>query len=149
MTNVEEQKIIFWELFDEILKERGEPFKISYIHNVTKEITFYAAVNRKSSFNANAVDLTLSFADKKLRIDLFVSSPILMKKFLDIKEDIDEMISLPIDWNDGKRVLRPSIYLDFIPEDVEDYRCVIEESLPIISEFIEVAKKFGGEEFFD
>ena len=150
MASLEEQKIVFWELFDEILKEKGEPFKIAYIHQVTKEITTYAAVNRKWSFNANAIDLTLSFEKKQLRIDLYVSSPMLMKKFLDLKNEINSMISLPIDWDDGKRVLRPSIYLDFMPEDVEDYRYVIEESLPIISEFIEVAKAYAREdEFFD
>ena len=150
MASLEEQRIVFWELFDEILKEKGEPFKIAYIHQVTKEITTYAAVNRKWSFNANAIDLTLSFEKKQLRIDLYVSSPMLMKKFLDLKNEVNSMISLPIDWDDGKRVLRPSIYLDFIPEDVEDYRYVIEESLPIISEFIEVAKAYAREdEFFD
>lgn len=150
MASLEEQRIVFWELFDEILKEKGEPFKIAYIHQVTKEITTYAAVNRKWSFNANAIDLTLSFEKKQLRIDLYVSSPMLMKKFLDLKNEINSMISLPIDWDDGKRVLRPSIYLDFMPEDVEDYRYVIEESLPIISEFIEVAKAYAREdEFFD
>ena len=150
MASLEEERIVFWELFDEILKEKGEPFKIAYIHQVTKEITTYAAVNRKWSFNANAIDLTLSFEKKQLRIDLYVSSPMLMKKFLELKNEVNSMISLPIDWDDGKRVLRPSIYLDFIPEDVEDYRYVIEESLPIVSEFIEVAKAYAREdEFFD
>ena len=149
MTNAEEQREVFWKIFEKILKEKGEPFKIAYIHQIQNRITSYAAVNRNNSFNANALDLSFLLREKRFRVNLYISKPSLIKKFMDNKEDINSMVSLPISWDNGKMVLRPSIYFNFIPGDAEDYRIVIEESLPTILEFIEVANKYGREEFFD
>ena len=149
MEKIEEQRKIFWSLFENILKEKGEPFKISYIHKITNEVTSYAAVNRKSSFNANAIDLNFSLRDRKFRVDLYITKATLIRKIMDNKDDINSMISLPLDWEDGKMVLRPSVYFDFNPEDINDYKNVIEKSLPTIIEFIEVAKKYDKQEFLD
>lgn len=149
MTNAEEQREIFWKLFDKILNEQGNPFSIAYVHQIQNRITSYAAVNRKNSFNANAIDLSFLLREKKFRVNIYISSPLLIRKFMDNKEDVNSMVSLPIEWDNGKRVLRPSVYFDFIPNDIDDYRVVIEESLPIIMEFINVAKKYGAESFFD
>ena len=68
---------------------------------------------------------------------------------MDSKEDVNNMISSAISWDNGKMVLRPSVYFDFIPGDKEDYQLVIEESLQTIIEFIEVANKYGKQDFFD
>ena len=149
MTSTENQREIFWKVFDGVLKENGEPFKISYVHKVRNEITTYASVNRKSSFNANSLNLNFLLKEKKLRVELYVTSPILMRKFMGLKEEINSMVSLPIVWDDGKRVLRPSVYFEFLPDDEDDYKIAIEESLPTILEFIEVANKYGTGEFFD
>ena len=149
MTNLTQQRKVFWSVFNEVLKEKGEPFKISCEHKITHEITSYAAVNRNSSFNANAIDLSFLLREKKFRVDLYISKPTLIRKFMDNKEDVNSMISSNLDWDNGKMVLRPSVYFEFIPEDVDDYRNVIEESLPTIIEFIEVANKYGKDEFFD
>ena len=149
MTKAEEQREVFWKLFEKILKEKGYSFKIAYVHQIQNRITSYAAVNRKNSFNANALDLSFLLREKMFRVNLYISKPSLIKKFMDIKENVNSMVSLPISWDNGKMVLRPSVYFKFIPEDIEDYRNVIEESLPTILEFIEVAKKYGKDEFFD
>ena len=116
MTNSIKQKEDFWKLFENILKEKGEPFKISYIHKITNEITSYAAVNRNSSFNANAVDLSFLLREKKLRVDLYVTKATLIKKLMDSKEEVNNLISLPVNWDNGKMVLRPSVYFEFIPK---------------------------------
>ena len=42
MTYAQEQREVFWKLFEKILKEKGEPFKIAYIHQIRKEITSFA-----------------------------------------------------------------------------------------------------------
>lgn len=149
MTKTIEQREIFWKLFEKILAEKGEPFKIAYIHKIQNEITSYAAVNRNSSFNANAIDLSFLLREKKFRVNLYISKPSLIKKFMDNKEEVNSMVSLPLTWDNGKMVLRPSVYFGLIPEDIEDYRKVIEESLPTILEFIEIANKYGKDDFFD
>ena len=149
MTYIREQREIFWKLFDKILKEKGEPFKIAYIHQIQKDITSYAAVNRNGSFNANAIDLSFLPREKMFRVNIYISSARLIRKFMDNKELVNSMITSPILWDNGKSVLRPSVYFEFIPGDVDNYKKTIENSLSTIQEFIEVANIFGKDEFFD
>ena len=73
MTYAQEQREVFWKLFEKVLKEKGEPFKIAYIHQIRKEITSFAAVNRFGSFNANALDLSFLIREKKFRVNLYIS----------------------------------------------------------------------------
>ena len=153
MINAEEQRKIFWNLFDKILIENGEPFKINYIKS--GEYNSWANVNRNNSWNKNAIDI--SFLQRKglLRVDLYIQrgtdTPI-GRKILNNKDDINSMITIPLKWESGTRnnkTIRPSVYFSFIKNDVEDYRRVIEKSLPTIIEFIDVANKYGKYEFFD
>ncbi len=149
MTYAEEQREIFWNMFEDILIENGSPFKIAFIHQITHDITSYAAVNRKGSFNANAIDLSFLIKENKFRVNLYVSGARLMRKFLDSKEKVNKMVSTNLLWEDGKRVLRPSVYFEFVSGDKESYKNAIEKSLPLIVELIEVANEFGKDEFFD
>lgn len=149
MTNAEEQREVFWKVFENVLKKNGEPFKIAYIHQITKEITSYAAVNRYGSFNANAVDLSLHLREEKFRVNIYVSDARLMRRFLDSKEQINHMVNRKLSWDDGKMVIRPSVYFDFILGNKDSYKTIIEESIPLIIELINVANSFGKEEFFD
>ena len=149
MTYAEEQRKIFWEVFEDVLKENGEPFKIAYIHQITKEITSYAAVNRFGSFNANAVDLSFLLREEKFRVNIYVSGARLMRKFLDSKEQINHMVTRKLLWEDGKMVIRPSVYFDFILGNKESYKTIAQESMQLITELINVANNFGKDEFFD
>ena len=149
MTTTQEQKNIFWKMFDEILVEKNENFKISYVHKIKNEITSYAAVNRKQSFNANALDLSFLFREGLFRVNLYITKQSLVRKINLAKEEINSMVSVPIVWDNGKGCLRPSVYFSFVPKDIDDYRRVIEESLTTIHEFIDVANKYGKDDFFD
>lgn len=147
----------FWKIFEEILAENGNPFSIAYMKN-GKE-TSWANINKKNALNENALDLSFLVTKGMLRIDLYVRSGVdsfLGRKILMSKEEIEKMISVPIIWENGTRngkTLRPSYYLNIRPQFsgdyTEEYRRVIEESLPIIMEFIAVARKYGEREFFD
>ena len=155
MTNAEEQRKIFWELFEEVLIENGEPFKIAYRKGIDNTITSYAAVNKNQSFNNIGIDISFLLRKRKLRVDLYIllgeTIPI-GQKIWNNKEKINSMVSLPLMWERGeknKETIRVSVYFDFIQDDIDDYRRVIEESLPTIMEFINVANKYGKDEFFD
>lgn len=147
----------FWRIFEEILTENGNPFSIAYMKN-GKE-TSWADVNKNKALNENALDLSFLVTKKLLRINLYVRSgadSFLGRKILMAKEEIEKMISVPIIWENGTRnekTLRPSYYLNIRPQFsgdyTEEYRRVIEESLPIIMEFIAVAKRYGERKFFD
>lgn len=155
MTNTEEQRKLFWELFDEILLENGEPFKISY-QNKKNEIKHNGAVNKDftNTPSGTAIDLGFNLRKGVFRVNFYIPDVNikLKNKFTSNKEQIDSMITLPLLWERGEKnelVLRPSVYFNFIQNDVDDYRRVIEESLPTIIEFINVANKYGKDEFFD
>ena len=45
MTAAQYEQKIFWNIFDEELKSKGNPFSICYIHN--NDIKYYASVNQK------------------------------------------------------------------------------------------------------
>jgi len=149
VTNTVEQREIFWKLFDKILSEKHENFRVAYVHRLKNEITSYGAVNRYQSFNANALDLSFVLRDGMFRVNLYISKPSLIRKVNLSKDDINSMVTLPIVWDNGKGCLRPSVYFSFIPNDIDDYRRVIEESLTTIHEFIDVANKYGKNDFFD
>lgn len=154
MTYTEEQRKIFWKLFDEILIENGEPFSIAY-KKKNGEITSYGQVNKLfATPNGTVIDLSFILRDGKFRVNFYIPErkPDLKNKLLANKEQINSMITLPLLWEKGENkelVLRPSVYFNFIQNDVDDYRRVIEESLPTIMEFINVANKYGKDEFFD
>ena len=153
MTHAEAQRKIFWELFDEILIENGEPFSICY--KKSGEYCSWADVNKNKAWNENAIDISFLIRDGLLRVDLYVQKgedvP-LGRRILNNKEEIDSMVSLPIKWEYGTsnpNTLRPSVYFKFVKNNKDDYRRVIEEALPTIMEFINVANKYGSDEFFD
>ena len=155
MTNLKEQQKLFWELFEEILIENGEPFKISY-QNKKNEIKHNGAVNKDftNTPSGTAIDLGFNFGKGIFRVNFYIPErkPDLKNKLLTNKEQINSMITLPLLWEKGEKnelVLRPSVYFNFIQNDVDDYRRVIEESLQTIIEFINVANMYGKDEFFD
>lgn len=142
-------KETFWFDFENILKENGEPFKI--IHEKAGEQTFWACVNKNKAFTNNCVDISLVKRSNFLRIGLYIidkDSPIGII-ILSNKENINEQLSFQPNWEYGSRnpnTLRVTVRL---PIDSKTSRELIEEALPIIMEFIEVAKKYGGNYFFD
>ena len=155
MTNTEEQRKLFWELFDEILLENGEPFKISY-QNKKNEIKHNGAVNKHftNTPSGTAIDLGFNFGKGIFRVNFYIPErkTSLRDNFINNKEQIESMITKTLLWENGSQnenVLRPSVYFEFIKNDVDDYRRVIEESLPTIIEFINVANMYGKDEFFD
>lgn len=153
MTNAEEQRKIFWETFEDVLMENGEPFSICYMQGGKPQS--WANVNRNHAWNANAIDLSFLNSQGLFRVDLYMQNGELDhigRIIMANKEKINLMVTQPIKWERGERnpnTLRPSVYFPFKKNNKDDYRRVIEESLPTILEFIEVANKYGKNMFFD
>lgn len=137
-------KETFWFDFENILKENGEPFKI--IHEKAGEQTFWACVNKNKAFTNNCVDISLVKRSNFLRIGLYIidkDSPIGII-ILSNKESINEQLSFQPNWEYGSRnpnTLRVTVKL---PIDSKTSRELTEEALPIIMEFIGIAKNTAG-----
>lgn len=151
MTNTE--RTIFWETFEDVLMENGEPFKIAYKNN--KNEIKPGQVN-KFFANPDVTCIELSFPKGKelFRVNFYIPEKKfdLRNIFIKNKEQIESMIKLPLLWERGEKnpnTLRPSVYFPFKKNNKDDYRRVIEKSLPTILEFIEVANKYGKNMFFD
>lgn len=144
------EKKFFWTLFEEILIENGEPFKICY-QKSNGEITSYANVNKKQVPNNTTLDLSFLPTRNKLRINLYIHKGVESlagRRIVSNKDYVQSMVSKPIRWEYGTKnakTLRPSVYIDLNG----NYRAAIENSLPIIMQFVSVAKKFAENEFFD
>lgn len=153
MSNAEEQRKIFWETFEDVLMENGEPFSVCYMMNEKPQS--WANVNRNHAWNANAIDLSFLNSQGLFRVDLYMQNgeqDQIGRKIKANKEDVNSMITLPVRWENGEKnpnTLRPSVYFPFEKNNKDDYRRVIEESLPTILEFIEVANIYGKNMFFD
>lgn len=142
-------KETFWCIFEKILCENGDPFKI--IHEKAGEQTFWACVNKNKAFTNNCLDISLVKRSNFLRIGLYIidRDSLIGKIILANKESINEQLSFFPNWEHGTRnpnTLRVTVK---IPIDRKTSRELIEEALPIIMEFIEIAKKYGEKYFFD
>lgn len=152
-TNAEEQRDVFWSLFNQILDEKGNPFRICYIKDGKPQS--WACINRYHVWNVNAIDLSFLYSKGLFRVDLYMQNGELDKigrRIKSNKKDIDSMTTNQIQWQNGEHnsnTLRPSVYFPFVKNDKDDYRRVIEKSFSTILEFIEIANKYGKDEFFD
>ncbi len=150
MAYAEEVYKEFWKVFEVILKEKGEPFSISHGWNVDRE-TSWSNVNKNKSYNSNALDLSLQTRKKIFRIDFYMidKNTEVGRIMMNNKDYINKTIPVALKWEDGskgKSTLRISYYMSYYDKS---YRQVIEESIPIIEEFIAVGKTLANRFFFD
>ncbi len=139
----------FWKTFEELLIENGEPFNI--VHEKGGEQTYWACVNKNRALADNTVDISLVQSKNFLRVGLYirVRNTDIGRIILANKEHINAQLSFTPIWEDGtnnKNALRVIVKL---PIDNLTCKELIEQALPYIMEFIVVAKKYGGREFFD
>lgn len=141
----------FWHTFEQILIENGEPFKIIH-ENSSKGIqTHYANVNKLKIRNNNCVDISLVRRSNFLRVGLYIydkNSPV-GKSILTYRQTINAKLSFTPDWEWGVRNVNTLWVVKKFPIDDKSCRELIEEALPIIMEFIGIAKEYGQNYFFD
>lgn len=149
MTNAESIYKDFWKSFDEILLENGEPFKILY--KMSGKVKHWSTINRHHIWKPFMVCVGLSSRKKEMHIDLYIENVNTMigQMLIANKDNISSEISVPVQWTRGEKqpnTIRMKYSISFA---CCTYREAIEKALPIIMEFIEVAKKYGCAYFFD
>ncbi len=147
MTNIDLK--IFWDSFDRILAEKGEPFKI--IHEKSGEQTHWACVNRNKILANYCIDISLIRKDNYLRVGLYI-----IDKNSDVgriisvnKEIILRQLSFEPLWMHGIKNPDTLRVIKKINIDDKTNRELIEEALPYITEFINIAEQYGKQYFFD
>ena len=101
----------------------------------------------------NGISLDFSVGDSRLRINIYIRNNLGLYGYLERnKEDIQSMVSVPLQWMAGTRnpnTRRIGCLVPVTIGDEESYQDAIDASLPIIMELIAVCEKYGKNVFFN
>ena len=140
MSNAEFERKIFWDMYNEILINNGEPFSISSKKQ-------WAIVNKNSpAWNEPVIAMDFLVQKKVLRINAFLlDDEYLFAKLLGMKEEIEEALGFAPEWvhgEKGENTYRIKTELRFTPNNHDDYYRVIEKSLPIVMKYVETFRPY-------
>ena len=140
MRNADSERKIFWEMYNQILAKHGKP----YIISSKKQ---WAIVNKNTAnWNEPAIAMDFLVQKRLLRINLFLLDDVaLFNKLSAIKHDLEDKLGCKSEWvhgEKGKDTYRIKTELGLVPYDHDDYYRVIEESLPIVINYINTFRPY-------
>lgn len=140
MRNADSERKIFWEMYNQILAKHGKP----YIISSKKQ---WAIVNKNTAnWNEPAIAMDFLVQKRLLRINLFLLDDVaLFNKLSAIKHDLEDKLGCKSAWvhgEKGKDTYRIKTELGLVPYDHDDYYRVIEESLPIVINYINTFRPY-------
>ena len=140
MSNAEYERKIFWDMYNEVLIDHGEPFFISSKKQ-------WAIINKNSpAWNEPVIAMDFLVQKRVLRINVFLlDDEHLFNKLAAMRKEIEETMGFTAEWvhgEKGENTYRIKTELDFIPNNHDDYYRVIEESLPIVVKYINTFKPY-------
>ncbi len=159
-TNAEQERAFFWNAFNEILAENGDPFTLSSKKQ-------WAVVNRDNP-NWTKPCLSMDFLIQKriLVINIFILDDIpLYNRLLANKAQIESDLGIAppvsknlfavvnkqtnpnfkVQWVQGEKgsnTKRIKTELDFTPYDHSDYWRLIEKAIPIVMSYMRAFKRY-------
>ena len=137
----------FWQTFEQVLIENGEPFKI--VHERGRS---FANVNRRKINISVYLDISPLKTKNFLRVGLYIDDrhSKIGRIILANKERINRALSFMPRWEDGVKNPDTLRVVTKFPINDSTYRELIEKSIPYIMEYIDVAVKYGKKyDFFD
>ena len=140
MRNADSERKIFWDMYNQILAKHGKP----YIISSKKQ---WAIVNKNTAnWNEPAIAMDFLVQKRLLRINLFLLDDVaLFNKLSAIKHDLEDKLGCKSEWvhgEKGKDTYRIKTELGLVPYDHDDYYRVIEESLPIVINYINTFRPY-------
>lgn len=147
MTNAEQERKIFWEMFENELNNQGNPFHIAYRHQ-------YATINRRSSTSDNCVSMDFLVQKHFLRLGVYMRDNIPAFEYLYAnKASIESELGFEPTWvlkgASNPNTRRIEICFPFSSYNRSDYQRVIEKAIPYAVKFIKVIPKYSPECLFD
>ena len=129
----------FWEAFDELLIENGEPFNLTHFYSGRE--TSWACVNSNRARRSNSLEASITGNCSKLRVDLYIYNKLLSNYDL-----IRQEAQASLEWENGtksKKTIRLAYYVPINRYNVDTYRDTIERVLPVYVKLIKTLKKLG------
>lgn len=138
MTNIEYEREVFWDMFEESLISNGNPFKIA-----TKRQ--FGTVNQNSPVSNLCLGFDFLLQKRFFRINIYIENDNRTPHFdrlMKHKEEIEAILGFKPIWTVKDHTRRIEVQLPFKPYDREDYARLLDEALPIFMNYIVVCKKY-------
>ena len=147
MTNAEQERKIFWEMFENELNNQGNPFYIAHRNQ-------YATINKRSSTSDNCISMDFLVQKRFLRVGVYMRDNIPAFEYLyGCKAKIENELGFKPTWvlkgASNPNTRRIEICFSFNPYNHSDYQRVIKKAIPYAIKFIEIIPKYSPEYLFD
>ena len=147
MTNTEQKRKIFWNMYEEELKKQGYPFRIAHRDQ-------YATVNKRSPNSDYCISMDFLAQKRFLRVGLYIRDNIPAFEYMYArKAQIEEKLGFKPIWTlEGEKnpnTRRIEIRMGFDPDNFSDFQRMISQSISYIKAFIEVLPNYSIYELFD
>ena len=147
MTNAEQERLLFWKLFEEELEKQGNPFHIEYRNH-------YATVNRKSANSDYCLSVDFLIRKQFVRVGLYMNDNVSAFEYMFAhKEEIEKHLGFQPMWTQsGEKNIntrRIEKQISIIPYSPSSYLRVIKQTIEYIKRFKEVIPLYSCESLFD
>lgn len=145
MTNAQYEQKIFWNIFEDRLKEKGNPFCICYEHIGT--VRNFGCVNKYKARVALGLVIEFLYREEAVKINIYIENNVPLFNFLYIKKErIEEELGFKPQWIfSGKRNPNTRRVITTFPIKIgeeEDYCRVIDKLLPYVMKYKKVFEKY-------
>lgn len=145
MTQSEEQRKIFWKMYQDFLEQNEIPFTIS----PTKQwavVQSRGHINAYESFNKPFVTIEFLFKKKLIRCGIYIQDDLNLYSFLEAnRTSLDKGFNVKPDWKVGdrnKNTRKIQVEFPFVPFSPISYQQTIIKSIPYVMQFINNYGKF-------
>ena len=147
MTNAEQERKIFWKMFEEELNNQGNPFSIAHR-------THYATINRKSPSSNYCLSIDFLVQKRFLRLGIYINDNIpAFEHMYENKSKIEEKLGFKPIWTlkgvNNPNTRRIEVQIPFIPYNRNEYQRIIKKAIPYAIKFIEVIPEYSFENLFE
>lgn len=147
MTNAEQERKVFWQLFEQELKRQDNPFCI-------KHYKYFATINKHSAISNYCLSIDFLVKKQFLRVGIYMLDNIPSYEYMCLhKEEIEDLLGFNLKWvTEGEKnpnVRRIVLHIPFIVGDDNSYRDTINIAIEHINKLIEVIPQYSPENIFD
>ena len=147
MTNTEQERKVFWRMFEDELKNQGNPFYIACRAQ-------YATINRRSPSSDYCLSMDFLVQKSFLRVGVYIRDNVSAFEYMySHRQQIESEMGFKPMWTfvgeKNPNTRRIELHIPFVPYSVRDYQRVIKIAIPYICKFIEVVPNYSLEDLFD
>lgn len=148
MTDCIAKRIRFWRLYQTILNEKGNPFKLYPAYETDGSPKHYAGINSFGEDGRKMPVLTVVYLyrEKRCRICVYIENDLdTYNQLFAHKDEIEREVGMELVWKNGEknkntRWIKREI--QFYQNDEAEWREEIEKSLPFVEKFIAAVKPY-------